>query len=85
MVKAMNQGDFEHLGCFAFTLQLVIHNEIFSQRAVTDTLTVCQQIVRYFKHSPLSHYQYQLLFMQTHDMALYHASMKICHARYTKI
>ena len=41
MIKAMDQGDFEHLGYFAHTLQLVIHNGIFSQRAVIDTLAVC--------------------------------------------
>ena len=42
MVKAMADGDFEDLGCFAHTLQLVIHDGIFSQRAVIDTLAVCR-------------------------------------------
>ena len=55
MVKAMADGDFEDLGCFAHTLKLVIHNEIFSQRAVIDTLAVCRQIVGHFKHSPLAY------------------------------
>ena len=52
MVKAMSDGDFEDLGCFAHTLQLVINDGILSQRAVID-LTICHQIVRHFKHSPL--------------------------------
>ena len=38
MAKAMAQGDFEHLGCFAYTLQLVIHDGIFAQKSVIDTL-----------------------------------------------
>ena len=54
MVKAMADGDFEDLGCFAHTLQLVLHDGIFSQRAVIDTLAVCRQIVGHFKRSPLA-------------------------------
>ena len=41
MVKAMADGDFDDLGYFAHTLQLVLHDGIFSQRAVIDTLAVC--------------------------------------------
>ena len=55
MVKAMSDGDFEDLGCFAHTLQLVINDGILSQRTVIDLLAVCRQIVGYFKRSPLAY------------------------------
>ena len=57
MVKAMSDGDFEDLGCFAHTLQLIINAGIFSQRAVTDLLAICRQIVGHFKRSPLAYDQ----------------------------
>ena len=41
MVKAMSDGDFEDLGCFAHTLQLVINDGILSQRVVIDLLAIC--------------------------------------------
>ena len=41
MVKAMADGEFEDLGCFAHTMQLIIHDGIFSQRAIIDTLAIC--------------------------------------------
>lgn len=43
------------LGCFAHTLQLIIHDGIFSQRAVIDTLAICRQIVGHFKRSSLAY------------------------------
>ena len=55
MVKAMADGDFENVGCFAHTLQLVLCDGIFSQRAIVNTLVVCLQIVGHFKHSPLAY------------------------------
>ena len=55
MVKAMGNGDFENLGCFACTLQLVLDDGIFSQRAIVGTLAVCLQIVGHFKRSPLAY------------------------------
>jgi len=55
MVKPMSDGDFEDLGCFAHTLQLIINDGIFSQRAVTDLLAICRQIVGHFKCSPLAY------------------------------
>ena len=55
MVKTMADRDFEDLGCFAHTLQLVLYDGIFSQRAIIDTLAVCQQIVGHFKCSPLTY------------------------------
>ena len=43
------------LGCFVQTLQLVVHNEVLSQRAVNDLLAICRKIVGYFKHSSLAY------------------------------
>lgn len=40
--------------CFAHTLQLVVGDAIFSQRAVSDMLSVSRCIVGHFKHSTLA-------------------------------
>ena len=45
MVKAMSDGGFEDLGCFAHTLQLVMHDGILSRRAIKDVLAICRSIV----------------------------------------
>ena len=55
MVKAMSDGGFEDLGCFAHILQFVMHDGIFSQKAIKDALTVCRNIVGHFKRSPLAY------------------------------
>ena len=55
MVKAMSDGGFEDLGCFAYTLQLAINDGIFSQRAMKDVLAICRNIVGYFKRFPLAY------------------------------
>ena len=38
MVRAMKDARLPDLGCFAHTLQLVVHDEVLSQRAVIDIL-----------------------------------------------
>ena len=38
MVKAMKGGEHNDLGCFAHTLQLIIHDGVLSQRIVKDVL-----------------------------------------------
>ena len=55
MVKAMEDVGFHHLGCFAHTLQLIVHDAVFTQRSVIDTLAVCRRIVGHFKDSPLAY------------------------------
>ena len=45
MKKALREGHFEAQGCFAHTLQLVVHDGVLSQCAVIDTLAVCRSIV----------------------------------------
>ena len=51
MTKAMRDASLTSLGCFAHTLQLVIHDGVLFQRVVMDTLAVCRKIVGHFKHS----------------------------------
>ena len=54
MKKAMKDGGYTHQGCFAHSLQLVLHDGILSQQYVKDILTKCRRIVDHFKHSPLA-------------------------------
>ena len=60
-VKAMSDGGFEDLGCFAHTLHLVIHDSIFSQRTIKDSLAICRNIVGHFKRSPLAYSQLKII------------------------
>ena len=55
MVKAMRDASYPDLGCFAHTLQLIVHAGVLSQWAVIDTLAVWRQIVGHFKHSSLAY------------------------------
>ena len=41
-------------GCFAHTLQLVVHDGVLAQRGVQTLLSVSRQVVRHFKHSNVS-------------------------------
>lgn len=52
MRKAMDQLGVPSLGCFAHSLQLVVHEGVLSQRAVSDALANGRKIVGHFKHSP---------------------------------
>lgn len=54
MKKAMTDGGYTFIGCFAHTLQLVVHDGIISQRYVQDILVKCRRIVGHFKHSQLA-------------------------------
>ena len=51
MAKAMRDASLPSLGCFAHTLQLVVHDGVLSQRVVMDTFAVCRKIAGHFKHS----------------------------------
>ena len=55
MVKAMKDAKLPDLGCFAHTLQLVVHDGVLSQRAVINILAICRKIVGHFKHSSLAY------------------------------
>lgn len=54
MKKAMGDGQYAYVGCFAHTLQLVIHDGILCQRYVRDILAICRRIVGHFRHSQLA-------------------------------
>ena len=45
--------DILTLGCFAHTLQLIVHDGVLSQQSVIDILAICHRIVGHFKRSPL--------------------------------
>ena len=55
MIKAIRDTSLPSFGCFAHTLQLVVHDGILSQRAVTDVLAICRRIVEHFKHSSVAY------------------------------
>lgn len=55
MVKALTDASLPHFGCFAHTLQLVVHDGVLSQRAVIDVLSLCRKIVGHFRHSCLAY------------------------------
>lgn len=55
MVKALTDASLPHYGCFAHTLQLVVHDGVLSQRAVIDILSSCRKIVGHFRHSCLAY------------------------------
>ncbi|XP_057192592.1 zinc finger BED domain-containing protein 4-like [Triplophysa rosa] len=54
MKKAMAEMGVSSLGCFAHSLQLVVHEGLLSQRSVSDALANCRKIIGHFKHSPLA-------------------------------
>lgn len=55
MVKAMTDASLPHLGCFAHTLQLVVHDGVLTQRAVVDMLATSRRIVSHFRRSCLAY------------------------------
>ena len=57
MKKALREGHFEAQGCFAHTLQLVVNDDVLSQRAVINTLSVCRSIVGHLKHSTIAYHK----------------------------
>lgn len=48
MKKAMDQLGVPSLGCFAHSLQLVVHEGMLSQRAVSDAIANGRKIVAHF-------------------------------------
>ena len=56
MKKALRDCDLHGYGCFAHSLQLVVHDGVLSQRMVVDTLAVSRRIVGHFKHSTLAYH-----------------------------
>lgn len=52
MKKAMDQLGVASLGCFVHTIQLIVHDGLLSQCAVSDAVANGRKIVGHFKHSP---------------------------------
>lgn len=50
----MKAAKVPSLGCFAHSLQLVVHEGLMSQRSVSDALANSRKIVAHFKHSQLA-------------------------------
>ena len=55
MEKGLRDANLPSYGCFAHSLQLVVHDDILNQRSVVDLLSVCRGIVGHFKHSSLAY------------------------------
>ena len=55
MIKGLTDCGLPHYGCFAHTLQLVIHDAIFAQRVVIDLLATSRSIVGHFRRSNLAY------------------------------
>ena len=55
MVKALTDASLPHYGCYAHTLQLVVHDGVRSQRAVIDILSSRRKIVGHFRYSCLAY------------------------------
>ena len=55
MVKALTDASLPHYGCFAHTLQLVVHDGVLSHIAVIDILSSCRKIVGHFRYSCLAY------------------------------
>jgi len=51
MERAMKDADVVSFGCFAHSLQLVVHDGVLSQRGVSDLLAICRNVVGHFKRS----------------------------------
>ena len=55
MAKAMREALLPSLGCFAYSLQLVVEDGILSQHTVIDVLATCRTIVGHFKYSSVAY------------------------------
>ncbi|XP_067284005.1 zinc finger BED domain-containing protein 4-like [Pseudorasbora parva] len=51
MQKAMSEAGIPSVGCFAHTLQLCIHDSLFSQQSVSDMIALARKTVGHFRHS----------------------------------
>ena len=54
MIRAMGDASFVHFGCFAHSLQLVIKDGLFVQRAISDIIAICRNIVGHFHRSSVA-------------------------------
>ena len=61
VVAGLTLTGVDHQSCFIHTLQLVIHDAIFTQRLVNDMLAISRRIAVHFNRSPLAHHRLQSL------------------------
>lgn len=59
MVAAVSQTRFQHMPCFAHSLQLTV-NKALVESGVDNTLSKCRKIVGHFKHSPSNNNELKL-------------------------
>ena len=55
MEKGLRDANLPNYGCFAHSLQFVVHDGVLNQRAVIDLLSICRGIVGHFKRSSLAY------------------------------
>ena len=55
MEKGLRDADHPNYGCFAYSLQLVVHDGVLKQCSVVDLLSLCRGIVGHFKRSSLAY------------------------------
>ena len=53
MKAAVKNSGMTSIPCFIHTLQLCIHDSIFSQKTIKEILTSCRGITTHFNHSPI--------------------------------
>ncbi|XP_063239945.1 zinc finger BED domain-containing protein 4-like [Bacillus rossius redtenbacheri] len=51
VVAALSASPFEHISCFAHTLQLVLKDAFLNSKLVSNLTSACRRIVGHFKHS----------------------------------
>nr|XP_047145594.1 zinc finger BED domain-containing protein 4-like [Hydra vulgaris] len=54
MKAAVKNSGMSSIPCFIHTLQLCIHDSIFSQEIIKEILTLCRGITTHFNHSPIA-------------------------------
>ena len=55
MEKGLRDANLPNYGCFAHSLQLVVHDGVLKQHSVVDLLSLCRGIVGHFKCSSLAY------------------------------
>nr|XP_012563472.1 unnamed protein product [Hydra vulgaris] len=54
MKAAVKNSGMSSIPCFIHTLQLCIHDSIFSQDTIKEILTLCRGMTTHFNHSPIA-------------------------------
>jgi len=54
MISGANITGLRNESCFIHSLQLVLHDSIFSQKSISDLISKCRNIVTHFNHSQVA-------------------------------